>query len=171
MAFRSIRAIPCLPLAAVLGLAGRPEPGAGLRGECYNRSGSGWRLTLVEGVRPTTGSLTFLDKFTGKQVATLGRAGLGLLLPAGARYLIEFNYDQENLYLDFILQDGRGSYVEYVATSPSLDHPLPMLMVKDKHMAPPLDEATDEAVLQAIDDAVSTADGNLVILQGQLGPR
>jgi hypothetical protein len=37
-------------------------------------------------------------------------------------------------------------------------------------VGPPLDQATDEAVLRSIEEAISSDDGNLIILRDFLAP-
>lgn len=158
----------CALLGACLLLSGA-APGEP-RSEWYNRSFREWRLTLVEGTQSAVGTLRVIDKFTGKLVTTLAKAGDSLKLPPGARFLVQFSQENHYFFHDFIVQDGRGQYVEYVATTPYRSDPAPVLSIKDQHVGPPLDRATAEAILRAIGDALDTAQGNLIILQDSLGP-
>jgi len=157
-------------LAALAAGAAGPARGAALRRECFNRSGQEWRLTLVEGTRAGVGRLTFIDKFTGSPVRTLAKPGDSLPLPAGARYLVEFGCEGDYCFHDLIVQDSRGDYAEYLLSIPFRSAPQPVLAFKDRHVGPPLDRATDEAVLRKIEDAIATDDGNLVIRQDRICP-
>jgi hypothetical protein len=159
-------------LLAVLLLAGGvPAPGAELRRELFNRSGQPWRLALVERIRANLGRMRIIDKFSGRTVGTLDKTGESLVIPAGARYLVEFAEENRTFFHDFILQDQAGSYVEYLASVPFAADPVPVVAYKDKHVGPPLDRATDEAILRRIEDAISTDDGNLIIRQDAICPR
>ena len=111
-----------------------------------------------------------LDKFSGNKIATLTKVGDSVAFPAGARYLVEFTYENRYFFHDFIVQDRRGYYVEYLASVPFMSDPTPVLSFKDKHLGPPLDQATDEAALRTIQDAISTDRGNLVILRDFICP-
>jgi hypothetical protein len=167
---------PCpshrLPLlAAALLLCAGPAPGSEIRRELFNRSGHAWRLALVEGIQANLGRMRIIDKFSGKTVTDLDKTGASLTIPAGARYLVEFGEENRAFFRDLILQDEAGSYVEYLARVPFLADPAPVLFYKDRHVGPPLDRDTDEAVLRRIEDAISTADGNLIIRQDSLCPR
>jgi hypothetical protein len=157
-------------LAALSAGFGGPACGSELRREFFNRSSHDWRITLVEGTRASVGRLNIIDKFSGNKIGTLAKVGDSIALPAGARYLVEFTYENKYCFHDFIVQDSRGYYVEYLASVPFLSDPTPVLSYKDKHVGPPLDEATDEAVLRSIDEAISTENGNLIILQDFIGP-
>jgi hypothetical protein len=118
----------------------------------------------VEGTRKTLGKILIVEKASGQPVGTLAKAGDSLPLPAGARYLVEFHYENDGFFQDFILQDARGSFAEYTATLPSRSEPAPVLAVRDKHVGPPLDMATDEVILRAIGDAVDTGNGSVIIV-------
>jgi hypothetical protein len=150
---------------------GGPAWGTETRRELFNRSGREWHLTLVEGTRAAVGKLNVIDKFSGNLVRTLSRAGDSVLLPAGARFLVEFTRENNDCFHDFIVQDSRGNYVEYQASIPFQADPAPVLSFKDKHVGPPLDRATDEAILRAIEDAINTENGNLIILRDAIGPQ
>jgi hypothetical protein len=142
-----------------------------LRRELFNRSGQPWRLLQVAGTRDGVGRMRVIDKFTGRLVGSLDKVGASLTLPAGARYLMEFCFENRNFFLDCLVQDGAGCYAEYVVTVPFLAEPEPVFSYKDRHVGPPLDQATDEVVLRRIEDAISTADGNLTILQDFIRPQ
>lgn len=158
-------------LAILVALAGAGGRAGDLRREWYNRSGQAWRLSLVEGTRASSGSLRVIDKFSGRTVTVLGRPGETLVLPPGARFLVEFKGDQASFFQDFILQDGAGSYAEFVLDQHYRGDPAPALSYKDRHVGPPLDRAAEEAVLRGIEDAIAITDGNLVIRQDYIGPR
>jgi hypothetical protein len=135
------------------------------RREFFNRSGQEWRLTLVEGTRESVGKLFIIDKFSGKRIGTLDKVGDSVSIPAGAKFLVEFTADNRYFYHDFIIQDAHGFYVEYLVTVPFLSDPDPVFLFKDKHVGPPLDRATDEAIRRAIEEAIDTGNGNLTIFQ------
>lgn len=138
------------------------------RGEYFNRSGQPWRLVLVEGTQASRGRLVFIDKFSGRRLAVLEKAGDSLALPAGARYLVEYREDPSGFYHDLLLQDGRGHDAEFVATLPDRSEPMPMITLVGHHVGPPLDQATDEAIARSIQDAVDTGEGNLIIFRDYL---
>jgi hypothetical protein len=135
------------------------------RREFFNRSSQEWRLTLVEGTRESVGKLFIIDKFSGKRVGILDKVGDSVRIPAGAKYLVEFTAENRYFYHDFIIQDAHGFYVEYLVTVPYLSDPAPVFSFKDKHVGPPLDRATDEAIQRAIEEAIDTGNGNLTIFQ------
>lgn len=150
-------------LTSLLMGRGAPARSAGTRREFFNRSRGDWRLILVEGTRTSAGRLQLIDKFSGNRVATLAKVGDSVALPAGARYLVEFSYDNKAFFHDFIVQDGHGHYAEFVASVSFQSDPAPALSYKDRRVGPPLDRATDEAVLRMIEDAIATEQGNLII--------
>ena len=157
-------------LAVLTLLASGPVLGAGTRRDLINRSGRDWRLFLVEGGREGVGKVLVLEKFSGKTVRTLQRVGDSVKIPAGAHYLLEFTYVNHYFFHELLLQDGHGHYVEYRAAVQYLSEPLPDFVVMDKHVGPPLDEASEAAVLRAVDDAIDTRNGNLIISQDFLCP-
>ncbi|MDR3673031.1 MAG: hypothetical protein P4L36_19460 [Holophaga sp.] len=164
---------PCgfaLLVSLLLGPGGRAW-GAEARREFFNRSGQEWRLTLVEGTRAGVGKLNVIDKFSGNLIRILTRTGDSVQLPAGARFLVEFTRENNYCFHDFIVQDSRGDYAEFLVSIPFQADSSPVLSFKDKHVGPPLDQATDEAVLLAIQDAISTENGNLIILRDAIGPK
>lgn len=113
--------------------------------------------------------MNIIDKFSGNTIRTLAKAGETLPLPAGARYLVEFTCENDYCFHDLIVQDGRGNYAEYLVSVPFRSEPAPVLEFKDKHVGAPLDQATDEAVLRTIEDAIGTEGGNLTIRQDYIG--
>ena len=52
------------------------------RVELVNQSNQPWTLALVEGAKPGRGTLTLVDKFTGKIQAVLAKVGESATLPA-----------------------------------------------------------------------------------------
>jgi hypothetical protein len=131
----------------------------------FNKSGQPWKLTLVQGARETEGTMQFIDKFTGKRHKILARVGDSITLPPGSRYMVAFVPDRAYVYNEFIIQDARGDYVEYSASIPYRSNPQLNLQITDHHVGGPLNLATDEVIRGAIDEAIATDNGNLLILQ------
>lgn len=82
------------------------------RAELVNRSSQPWTLALVEGTHASVGSLTLVDKFTGKISASLAKVGDAAILPARAHLLVVFNREGGYMNRDFILKDTLGYYAE-----------------------------------------------------------
>lgn len=165
ISIRTSRRTGAAILALLPLLAGRSAAGGVCRSEFFNRSAQAWHLTLVEGTRERLGQLEVVEKFSGKRIGTLARTGDDLKLPAGARYLVAYVCDKGGFFQDFVLEDGRGHYAEYTASLPDQSEPAPVLSLRDQHVGPPLDQATEAAVQRAIADKVNTDNGNLIIVQ------
>ena len=170
MSFRSSLLAGLALLAFVALLASGPALGAGPRREFYNRSGRDWRLFLVEGARAGVGKVIILEKFSGKTIGTLDHVGQSVRIPPGAHYLLELTYVNNYFFHEMLLQDGHGHYVEYQAAVQYLNEPVPDFVVMDQHVGPPLDQEARETVLKAIDDAIDTTHGNLIITRDFLCP-
>ena len=88
-----------------------------------NRSNLPWTLALVEGGRAGDGSISFLDKFSGRSLGKLARVGEAATIPAKGRLMLVFNRREGYFYQNFILKDARGFYAEYVASVEFLSSP------------------------------------------------
>ena len=148
-----------------------PWPPAPDRRPFNNQSAAPWRVTLVEGNRPRSGRMVFLDKFTGRQVQVLLNAGESLEIPPGARYLYYFSQTRNYCYLSFVIQDPQGQYVEYLATVPDRNNPQVVLERTSFHLNKPLDRAMDEESDRAIQAALRLDQGQFVIVQDRFGYR
>lgn len=158
---------PRIPsLFIVLGLA--TGLGAQDRTELVNRSGRPWTLALAEGPKPGRGTLTLVDKFTGKVRAELSKVGESATLPPQGRVLLIFNRSGGYLYRDFLLKDALGYYAEYVASVEFLSTPRISIQLVDQHVGPPMDRADDGAVKQYVMDAIAVGSGNIIIHHNSL---
>jgi hypothetical protein len=140
------------------------------RAEVVNRSGRAWTLALVEGGLPRRGSLTLVDKFTGKTLATLAKAGDRVALPPGCHCLAVYNRDAGYLFLGFILQDGNGWYAEYQASVDYLSSTRLSLALVDHHLGPPLDGFEEGEVQQRLSDLLEVGAEAIVIHPDVLAP-
>ena len=154
------------PFLLVIGLA------TGLwaqdRTELVNRSGQPWTLALAEGAKPGRGSLTLVDKFTGKVQAELTKVGESVTLPPQGRFLVIFNRSGGYLFRDFLLKDKYGFYAEYVASVEFLSTPSISIQLVDQHVGPPMDRADDGAIKQHVMDAITLGSGNIIIHHASL---
>lgn len=152
---------PIRPFLIVIGLA------TGLwaqdRTELVNRSGQPWTLALAEGAKPGRGSLTLLDKFTGRVKAELSQVGESVTLPPQGRFLVIFNRSGGYLFRDFLLKDTFGFYAEYVASVEFLSTPAISIQLVDHHVGPPMDRSDDGAIKQYVMDAITLGSGNIII--------
>lgn len=161
-----MRFLLLLPLLAL------PLPGlAQDRMELANRSLQPWTLALVEGSQPGQGSLSVVDKFTGRPLATLTRAGDRIELPPRARYLAIFNRVGGYLFLGFILRDTLGWFAEYRATVEFLSSRRVSVGLVGHHLGPPLDRSDEGEVQQRLGDLIEIDQDNLTIRPDALGPR
>ncbi|BDU74033.1 hypothetical protein [Mesoterricola silvestris] len=131
--------------------------------ELLNRSGRPWTLALAEGAKPGRGSLTLVDKFTGRVRAQLAKTGEQVVLPPQGRFLLVFNRVGGYLYQDFLLRDSFGFYGEYVACVEFLSSPGISVQLVDQHVGPPMDQADDGAIKQYVLDAIAIGSGNIII--------
>lgn len=155
---------PLLLLAASFGARAQD------RAEVVNRSGKPWVLALVEGAQPGRGSLTLLDKFTGRTLGTLRRAGDRVELPPQAHCLAIYGRDNGYLFLGFILRDVFGWYAEYRASVEYLSSPRITVGLVGQHVGPPLDRAEDGEVAQRLGDFIEIGSENIIIHPNSLGP-
>lgn len=139
------------------------------RFEIVNKSASPWTLALVEGAKPGRGTLTLVDKFTGKTTGSLANVGDGAILPVQGRLLVVFNRDGGYLYRHFILRDPNGFYGEYNATVEFLSAPRISIQLVDQHVGPPMDHADEAAVKQFMSDSIELGSGNIIIHPNTLG--
>lgn len=133
------------------------------RAELVNRSSQPWTLALVEGTHASVGSLTLVDKFTGKISASLAKVGDAAILPARAHLLVIFNREGGYMNRDFILKDTLGYYAEYRATVEFLSTPRISINLVDHHLGAPMDHSDDEAVKQFLEDAIEIGSENIII--------
>jgi hypothetical protein len=133
------------------------------RVELVNRSGQPWTLSLAEGPKAGRGSLTLVEKFTGKVQAELGRVGESTTLPPQGRFFVVFNRSGGYFYQDFLLKDKFGYYAEYVATVEFLSTPSISIQLTDQHVGPPMDRSDDGTIKQYLADAISFGSGNIII--------
>ncbi|WP_306599436.1 hypothetical protein [Geothrix sp. 21YS21S-2] len=157
----SIRIFP-LVIGLATGLWGQD------RTELVNRSGQPWTLALAEGAKPGRGSLTLLDKFTGKVQAELAKVGESVTLPPQGRFLVIFNRSGGYLFRDFLLKDAFGFYAEYVASVEFLSAPNISIQLVDHHVGPPMDRSDDGAIKQYVMDAITLGSGNIIIHHASL---
>jgi len=157
---------PIHPFLLLIGLA--PGLWAQDRTELVNRSGQPWTLALAEGVKPGRGSLTLVDKFTGKVQAELTKVGESVTLPPQGRFLVIFNRSGGYLFRDFLLKDKYGFYAEYVASVEFLSTPSISIQLVDQHVGPPMDRADDGAIKQHVLDAITLGSGNIIIHHASL---
>jgi len=133
------------------------------RTELVNKSGQPWTLALVEGTRPGRGSLTLVDKFSGRARGTLARVGDATTIPAQGRLLVVFNRETGFLYRHFILKDRAGFYGEYCASVAFLSSPRISINLVDQHVGPPMDHADEAVVKQFLLDAIEIGGENIII--------
>jgi hypothetical protein len=139
------------------------------RTEIVNKSGQSWTLALVEGTRPGRGSLTLVDKFSGRTTGTLAKVGDGTIIPPQGRLLVVFNREAGFLYRHFILRDRSGFYGEYCATVEFLSTPRISVHLVDQHVGPPMDHADEAVVKQFLLDAIEIGSENIIIHPNSLG--
>ncbi len=152
-------------LLLLLGVVLRAED----RMEIIVRSRQPWTLALAEGVRAGRGTLSLMDKFTGKPLGTLAKAGDSVVLPAQGRVLLVFNRKEGYLYQDFLLKDIFGYYAEYVASVEFLANQKISIQLVDKHLGPPLDTADEETSKQFVKDSIEIGSDNIVIHPNTMG--
>jgi hypothetical protein len=140
------------------------------RTELVNRSGQPWTLALAEGAKPGRGSLTLVDKFTGKVQAELTKVGERATLPPQGRFLVIFNRSGGYLFRDFLLKDTLGFYAEYEASVEFLSTPNISIQLVDHHVGPPMDRSDDGAIKQYVMDAITVGSGNIIIHHTSLKP-
>ena len=133
------------------------------RTELVNRSSQPWTLSLVEGVKAGRGTLTLVDKFTGKTTGALAKVGDTLTLPARSHQLLVFNREGGYLFRDFLLRDPNGYYAEYLATVEFLSTPKVSISLVDHHVGPPLDHSDEGAIKQFLGDAIEIGSENIII--------
>ena len=133
------------------------------RVELVNQSNQPWTLALVEGSRPMTGTLECVDKFSGRLLVTLCRAGDATTLAPQSRTLLIFRRKTGYLYEDFILQDHLGHYAEYVANLRFLTSTAISIQLVAQHVGFPLNREGDGAVKQFINDAIDISDRAITI--------
>lgn len=152
-------------LALLLGLPAAAQD----RTELMNRSNRPWTLALVEGLRPGQGSLTLVDKFTGRVFASLSKVGDAVPVPAQAHVLLVFNREAGYVYRDFILRDPNGYYAEYLATVEFLSSPRVSINLVDHHVGPPMDQSDEVAIKQFLGDAIEIGSENIIIHSNSIG--
>lgn len=133
------------------------------RVELVNQSTQPWTLALVEGSRPMAGSVECVDKFSGKALVTLSRAGDATTLAPQSRILLIFRRKAGYLYEDFILQDRLGNYAEYVANLRFLTSAAITVQLVAQHVGFPLNREGDGAIKRFIDDAIDIGDRSITI--------
>lgn len=139
------------------------------RTEVVNRSNQPWTLALVEGHHSGRGTLTLVDKFTGRVTGSLAKVGDAVTVPAQGRVLVVFNRDAGYVYRDFILKDPNGYYAEYLATVEFLSSPRVSISLVDHHVGPPMDQSDEIAIKQFLGDAIEIGCENIIIHPNSIG--
>ena len=135
-----------------------------------NRSNRPWTLALVEGGRAGDGTITFLDKFSGRNLGVLGRVGEAAAIPAKGRLMLVFNRRDGYFYQNFIIKDAHGYYAEYVASVEFLSSPQISFQLVDQHVGPPLDRAEEGDIKRFISDAIEIDSESIIIHPNDLIP-
>jgi len=133
-----------------------------------NRCNQPWTLALVEGGRAGDGSISFLDKFSGRNLGTLGRVGEAATIPAKGRMMLVFNRREGYFYHNFIIKDARGFYAEYVASVEFLSSPRITIQLVDQHVGPPLDRGDEGDIKRFIADSIEVNSESIIINQNVL---
>ena len=135
-----------------------------------NRSNRPWTLALVEGSRAGDGTITFLDKFSGRNLGELGRVGEAATIPPKGRLMLVFNRREGYFYQNFIIKDAHGYYAEYVASVEFLSSPQISFQLVDHHVGPPLDRGEEGDVKRFISDAIELGSESIIIHPNDLIP-
>jgi hypothetical protein len=128
-----------------------------------NRSALPWTLTLVEGLKPESGTLIVKDRTTSKPLGALARPGESMVLPPKGSFIAIFERNRGNLYQNIEFKDVNGHYAELLAHIEFLSNPVITVETVGHHVGSPLDRADEGAVLQFIEGAIDVGNDSIII--------
>jgi len=155
---------------ALFALAATVSSQAQERRQLVNHSGQPWTIAMVEGVKARMGTLTIIDKATGKTLSVLSKVGDSTVIPAQSCMLVVFNRVAGYMYCNFLLKDIKGYFAEYVATVEYLSDSRLSIDMVDTHVGPPMDLNDDSDIKQFVSQGIEFRSQSIIIHWNTLIP-